>query len=94
MLGGRKLSRIGLWLLAATVMVAGLFFSLSRMGIISAVASLASDGGIFWISAKSGIVGRCGDYGLRDYFGFMDGSGSGAGTFWNHQRGIYERGRE
>jgi O-antigen ligase len=41
MLGGRKLPRIGLWLLAATVMVAGLFFSLSRMGIISAVASLA-----------------------------------------------------
>jgi O-antigen ligase len=40
-LGGRKLSRIGLWLLAATVMVAGLLFSLSRMGIISAVASLA-----------------------------------------------------
>jgi O-antigen ligase len=40
-LGGKKLSRIGLWLLAATVMVAGLFFSLSRMGIISAVASLA-----------------------------------------------------
>jgi O-antigen ligase len=39
-LGGRKLSRIGLWLLAATVTVAGLFFSLSRMGIISAVASL------------------------------------------------------
>jgi O-antigen ligase len=41
MLGGEKLSRMGLWLLAATVMVAGLFFSLSRMGIISAVASLA-----------------------------------------------------
>jgi O-antigen ligase len=41
MLGGRKLPRIGLWLLAATVMAAGLFFSLSRMGIISAVASLA-----------------------------------------------------
>jgi O-antigen ligase len=40
-LGGKKLSRIGLWLLAASVMVAGLFFSLSRMGIISAVASLA-----------------------------------------------------
>jgi len=40
-LGGKKLSRIGLWLLAATVMVAGLLFSLSRMGIISAVASLA-----------------------------------------------------
>jgi O-antigen ligase len=40
-LGGKKLSRIGLWLLAATVMVAGLFFSLSRMGIISAVSSLA-----------------------------------------------------
>jgi O-antigen ligase len=40
-LGGGKLSRIGLWLLAAMVMVAGLLFSLSRMGIISAVASLA-----------------------------------------------------
>ena len=41
-LGGRKLPRIGLWLLAAMVMVAGLFFSLSRMGIISAVVSLAA----------------------------------------------------
>jgi O-antigen ligase len=58
-LGGKKLSRIGLWLLAATVMVTGLFFSLSRMGIISAVASLgvmAAFSGFqrkagFWVAA-------------------------------------------
>ena len=54
----------------------------------------SSDGGIFWISAKSGIVGRRGDYGLRNYFGFVDGSGAGAGAIWNYQRGICKRGRE
>jgi O-Antigen ligase len=54
-LGGRKLSRIGLWLLAATVMVAGLFFSLSRMGIISAVASLAVMAGFSGFQRKAGL---------------------------------------
>jgi O-antigen ligase len=54
-LGGRKLSRIGLWLLAATVMVAGLFFSLSRMGIISAVASLGVMAAFSGFQRKAGI---------------------------------------
>jgi O-antigen ligase len=54
-LGGRKLSRIGLWLLAATVMVAGLFFSLSRMGIISAVASLAVMAAFSGFQRKAGL---------------------------------------
>jgi O-antigen ligase len=55
MLGGRKFSRIGLWLLAATVMVAGLFFSLSRMGIISAVASLAVMAAFAGFQRKAGL---------------------------------------
>jgi O-antigen ligase len=55
MLGGRKLSRIGLWLLAATVMVAGLFFSLSRMGIISAGASLAVMAAFAGFQRKAGL---------------------------------------
>ncbi|HEV7513532.1 MAG TPA: O-antigen ligase family protein [Candidatus Acidoferrum sp.] len=55
MLGGRKLSRIGLWLFAATVMVAGLFFSLSRMGIISAVASLAVMAAFAGFQRKAGL---------------------------------------
>jgi O-antigen ligase len=54
-LGGRKLSRIGLWLLAAMVMVAGLFFSLSRMGIISAVASLAVMAAFAGFQRKAGL---------------------------------------
>jgi O-antigen ligase len=54
-LGGRTLSRIGLWLLAATIMVAGLFFSLSRMGIISAVASLAVMGAFSGFQRKVGL---------------------------------------
>jgi O-antigen ligase len=54
-LGGRKVSRIGLWLLAATVMVAGLFFSLSRMGIISAVASLAVMAAFAGFQRKAGL---------------------------------------
>jgi O-antigen ligase len=54
-LGGRKLSRIGLWLLAATVMVAGLFFSLSRMGIISVVASLAVMAAFSGFQRKAGL---------------------------------------
>jgi O-antigen ligase len=54
-LGGRKLSRIGLWLLAAMVMVAGLFFSLSRMGIISAVASLAAMAAFAGFQRKAGL---------------------------------------
>ena len=54
-LGGRKLSRIGLWLLAATVMVAGLFFSLSRMGVISAVASLAVMAAFSGFQRKAGL---------------------------------------
>jgi O-antigen ligase len=54
-LGGRKLSRIGLWLLAAIVMVAGLFFSLSRMGIISAVASLAVMAAFSGFQRKAGL---------------------------------------
>jgi O-antigen ligase len=54
-LGGGKLSRIGLWLLAATVMVAGLFFSLSRMGIISAVASLAVMAAYAGFQRKAGL---------------------------------------
>jgi O-antigen ligase len=54
-LGGKKLSRIGLWLLAAMVMVAGLFFSLSRMGIISAVASLAVMAAFAGFQRKAGL---------------------------------------
>ena len=54
-LGGRKLSRIGLCLLAAMVMVAGLFFSLSRMGIISAVASLAAMAAFSGFQRKAGL---------------------------------------
>jgi O-antigen ligase len=54
-LGGRKLSRIGLWLFAATVMVAGLFFSLSRMGIISAIASLAVMAAFSGFQRKAGL---------------------------------------
>jgi O-antigen ligase len=54
-LGGRKLSRIGLWLLAAVVMVAGLFFSLSRMGIISAIASLAVMAAFSGVQRKAGL---------------------------------------
>lgn len=54
-LGGRKLSRIGLWLLAAMVMVAGLLFSLSRMGIISAVASLAVMAAFGGFQRKAGL---------------------------------------
>jgi O-antigen ligase len=54
-LGGRKLSRIGLWLLAAMVMVAGLFFSLSRMGIISAVVSLAAMAAFAGFQRKAGL---------------------------------------
>jgi O-antigen ligase len=54
-LGGKKLSRIGLWLLAATVMVAGLLFSLSRMGIISAVASLAVMAAFSGVQRKLGL---------------------------------------
>lgn len=54
-LGGRTLSRIGLWLLAATVMVAGLFFSLSRMGIISAVASLGVMAAFSGFQRKAGL---------------------------------------
>jgi O-antigen ligase len=54
-LGGRKLSRIGLWLLAAVVMVAGLFFSLSRMGIISAVASLGVMAAFSGFQRKAGL---------------------------------------
>jgi O-antigen ligase len=55
MLGGRNLSRMGLWLLAATVMVAGLFFSLSRMGIISGVASLAVMAAFAGFQRKAGL---------------------------------------
>ena len=55
LLGGRKVSRIGLWLLTATVMVAGLFFSLSRMGIISAVASLAVMAAFAGFQRKAGL---------------------------------------
>ena len=54
-LGARKLSRIGLWLLAAMVMVAGLFFSFSRMGIISAVASLAVMAAFSGFQRKAGL---------------------------------------
>jgi len=54
-LGGRKLSRIGLWLLVATVMVAGLFFSLSRMGIISALASVAVMAAFAGFQRKAGL---------------------------------------
>lgn len=54
-LGSGKLSRIGLWLLAATVMVAGLLFSLSRMGIISAVASLAVMAAFGGFQRKAGL---------------------------------------
>jgi O-antigen ligase len=54
-LGGGKLSRMGLWLLAATVMVAGLFFSLSRMGIIAAVASLAVMAAFSGFQRKAGL---------------------------------------
>jgi len=54
-LGGRKASRIGLWLLTTTVMVAGLFFSLSRMGIISAVASLAVMAAFAGFQRKAGL---------------------------------------
>jgi len=54
-LGGRKLSRIGMWLLAATVMVAGLLFSLSRMGIIAAVASLAVMAAFSGFQRKAGL---------------------------------------
>jgi O-antigen ligase len=54
-LGGRKLSRMGLWLLAAVVMVAGLFFSLSRMGIISAVAALAVMAAFAGFQRKAGL---------------------------------------
>jgi hypothetical protein len=54
-LGGRKLSQIGLWLLAAMVMVAGLFFSLSRMGIISAVASLTVMAAFAGFQRKEGL---------------------------------------
>jgi O-antigen ligase len=54
-LGGRKVSRIGLWLLTATVMVAGLLFSLSRMGIISAVASLAVMAAFSGFQRKEGL---------------------------------------
>jgi O-antigen ligase len=55
MLGGRKLSRMGLWLLAAIVMVSGLFFSLSRMGIISAVAALAVMAAFAGFQRKAGL---------------------------------------
>jgi O-antigen ligase len=55
LLGGRKLSRMGLWLLAAIVMVAGLFFSLSRMGIISAVAALAVMAAFAGFQRKAGL---------------------------------------
>lgn len=55
MLGGRKLSRIGRWLLAATVMVAGLLFSLSRMGIIAAVGSLAVMAAFSGFQRKAGL---------------------------------------
>jgi O-antigen ligase len=54
-LGGKKVSRIGLWLLATMVMVAGLFFSLSRMGIISAVASLAVMASFSGFQRKAGL---------------------------------------
>jgi O-antigen ligase len=54
-LGGRKQSRIGLWLLAATVMVAGLLFSLSRMGIISAVVSLGVMAAFSGYQRKAGL---------------------------------------
>jgi len=93
-LGGRKLSRIGLWLLAATVMVAGLFFFAFAHGHYFGGCIAWSDGSIFWISTKSRIMGRCGDHGVRDHFGFVDGCGAGARTFWNDQRRIYKRGRE
>jgi len=87
-LGGRKLSRIGLWLLAATIMVAGLFFSLSRMGIISAVASLAVMAAFSGFQRKVGLwfavgIMACGI--ILVYFGFVDGRGTGAGTIWDHQ---------
>jgi hypothetical protein len=55
MLGEKKLSRIGLWVFAAMVMVAGLFFSLSRMGIISAVASLAVMAAFAGFQRKAGL---------------------------------------
>jgi O-antigen ligase len=55
MLGGRKLSRMGLWLLAGIVMVAGLFFSLSRMGIISTVAALAVMAAFAGFQRKAGL---------------------------------------
>ena len=54
-LGGRKFSRIGLWLLAATAMVAGLLFSRSRMGIIAAVASLAVMAAFSGFQRKAGL---------------------------------------
>jgi O-antigen ligase len=54
-LGGGRLSRIGLWLLAATVMVAGLLFSLSRMGIIAAVASLGAMAVFSGFQRKAGL---------------------------------------
>jgi O-antigen ligase len=54
-LGDGRLSRIGLWLFAATMMVAGLFFSLSRMGIISALASLAVMAAFSGLQRKAGL---------------------------------------
>src|ERR1700692_1121887 len=45
----------GLWLIAAVVMVAGLFFSLSRMGIISAIASLAVMAAFSGFQRKAGL---------------------------------------
>jgi O-antigen ligase len=80
-LGGRKLSRIGLWLLAATVMVAGLLFSLSRMGIISAVASLAVMAAFSGFQRKAGLWFAAGIMACGIILVLWMGAGAALGRF-------------
>ena len=80
-LGGRKLSRIGLWLLATTAMVAGLLFSLSRMGIISAVASLAVMAAFSGFQRKAGLWFAAGIMACGIILVLWMGAGAALGRF-------------